>query len=935
MNIEQLLSRREELLNRLEAARRERDEGREQLARGEKPIFDKEKYYRQQQEYVAARLKSLDEDLFILTTARDTGQSAVQVRREYRDRQKKKRNREIRQKAGLTREEYDSLNLQARQALTKEYFKGRLRRTTARADAERVAKTREASQRTVTPRDETSAERKARTQVPVIITQQPSGKESGGYSDLERQRVLGVRTVSQAEQDARATQIATGKAIAARTARESREKRQATYTPPEGNYGTNITSQPEGTTAQNKFIKGAPRPKSVLREVAPRDLKDSNKWAEYLEEYARANPQTPRGAGAGALSFVVGGVQAATLGVKALTQNPYEVVTGIVGDIFRPDKAVEKRAALIQESPYAGGGAVAAEAAALFYGAYGAGRALTTKSTTGTAGATTRGRVATPEILQDRSVTPVTKDVGTQFKVAELESVDIGVASQSRYGTSVTAIETTPRFGPETFLTAEEMAQLPSAYRARASVKTRRVTSPEGPPAPGSLQESALLDKTTRAQTIMSAEDVARATEPTQRLRIVESDVPPGTRVVETGSGKAVFEAIDLSKSTTLTTKPGSTARGGRTTQRVRGDGATVEFRPSLDFWERFFLRTPQQELAVARSFATGKEVVSITDLPKTGGRPLIIKDITSTAATKQAAKAGGVAASGPTTVTTTTSGGQILEIKIAEEPTQTGAVSEPPIQEEKIKTEEVSITKDQTRGSQAQPEGRSGPQVRPATQSPSSIQRSRSRAGTGLAPTTRISFATITDTSTAQGPGTSTTSRAATTPASSLTARTASATDTIIDTTSTLQPIQTYRQRLRDYLRRGGRGRTPGKTQVLPVPPPRPPLPDDKGKSKRKGLFDVFVRRRGRFGLIGSLPTVQGAAALGARRTKKTAAASFKVVERGKGLMNVQSLVNRKDFRAAKAEPGVVVQRRGRRLSSRSEVRDVTRGKRRKIKWA
>ena len=108
-----------------------------------------------------------------------------------------------------------------------------------------------------------------------------------------------------------------------------------------------------------------------------------------------------------------------------------------------------------------------------------------------------------------------------------------------------------------------------------------------------------------------------------------------------------------------------------------------------------------------------------------------------------------------------------------------------------------------------------------------------------------------------------------------------------------------------------------PFKLSLEPKPRRRPV----RKPTKSPAVFTSEVRRRGKWIVRGRFKTKKGAKAIGKRRALRTAAASFRVKKNGK----VVELKPSKLFRAAKKEPGVLVQKKTKRILSAGEKREIS----------
>lgn len=113
------------------------------------------------------------------------------------------------------------------------------------------------------------------------------------------------------------------------------------------------------------------------------------------------------------------------------------------------------------------------------------------------------------------------------------------------------------------------------------------------------------------------------------------------------------------------------------------------------------------------------------------------------------------------------------------------------------------------------------------------------------------------------------------------------------------------------------------------PKPSPKIAILDmGKGEKGGEGSFNVLVRMKGVFKLIGSRKTAVEALSLGKERITHTAAASFKVIP-AKGDANIGGIASRilspSQFRMSKIEPGVFVEKKEKRIKTPGELREIT----------
>lgn len=95
-----------------------------------------------------------------------------------------------------------------------------------------------------------------------------------------------------------------------------------------------------------------------------------------------------------------------------------------------------------------------------------------------------------------------------------------------------------------------------------------------------------------------------------------------------------------------------------------------------------------------------------------------------------------------------------------------------------------------------------------------------------------------------------------------------------------------------------------------------------NKRSKRRSNDFTLSVRRRGTFEQVGSFGTLKDAYAKGFSVLKNTAAASFKVLTKGESESKEPLPFG---FRLSKREKGVVIQKRGFRIGTAGEKREIT----------
>jgi len=122
-----------------------------------------------------------------------------------------------------------------------------------------------------------------------------------------------------------------------------------------------------------------------------------------------------------------------------------------------------------------------------------------------------------------------------------------------------------------------------------------------------------------------------------------------------------------------------------------------------------------------------------------------------------------------------------------------------------------------------------------------------------------------------------------------------------------------------------------PPTTKTPPPPKPPDPLGLDLPGTKGAGLFDVQVRRKGKFESIGKVKGIKQATLKGKKALKTTAAASFKLeridqpMQRKSVVDDVLDILGKKEFRTAKQDSNIFVQKRSFRIGTAGEKREIT----------
>lgn len=101
--------------------------------------------------------------------------------------------------------------------------------------------------------------------------------------------------------------------------------------------------------------------------------------------------------------------------------------------------------------------------------------------------------------------------------------------------------------------------------------------------------------------------------------------------------------------------------------------------------------------------------------------------------------------------------------------------------------------------------------------------------------------------------------------------------------------------------------------------------IPKQKEKLSKQ-QYKVLVRSKGQFKTIGITSTIQEGVKLGSARVLGTASASFKLQPINQGMKeNIKPFINQRIFYESKKEAGVFIQKRGLRISSVGEKKEIT----------
>lgn len=542
-------------------------------------------------------------------------------------------------------------------------------------------------------------------------------------------------------------------------------------------------------------------------------------------------------------------------------------------------------------------------------------------------------------ITREAAVQGYPRDPAAQIVARPMTGVQERFASVSERGTQATIAERRVAYDDPVMVTPKDLERLPSRYRADTTRRvSREVTPASGAEAPniGAPARGAEASRIrTESSRLLTPEEVMRLSDE-RVVDVRESGLGPDVRGRATGESITVFKPAEK--------PPASaeyTSRGGRdATLRLTEDGRRIEYRPSLDYWEELLKVEQGGDLTVKRSYATGEVTTegALTPSPGSGlilpggGRPLVIDKVQYTP--KPTGKGGGAAASFARVVEVEKPGpdGTVMveQVLIKEKPVAPEAAKAETTSVEKSKAE--SMLKPEQKSTTGGKEAYSVNQVKKFYNRPRNLQdvygRQRSRIDAATAARFSPASASAIATASALDAG-----QVAGQDAAQATGVTTAADSTLAQSTATAQDSRlTIDQSLRS---RTVTTPTPG-TPFPRTPPRRPPpeeprLPrtraptDDSRPSSQR--FSVEVRRRGRWERVAGGLDLQDAVKISEKAVLGSAAASFRLQENGgkrARFGDVKSFLKPGFFRASKREPGVIVQRRGKRLSSPGEKAEI-----------
>jgi len=117
--------------------------------------------------------------------------------------------------------------------------------------------------------------------------------------------------------------------------------------------------------------------------------------------------------------------------------------------------------------------------------------------------------------------------------------------------------------------------------------------------------------------------------------------------------------------------------------------------------------------------------------------------------------------------------------------------------------------------------------------------------------------------------------------------------------------------------------------TMTMPIPEPPPEINTKIGiggkKKKKTDLFITEIRKKGKFKGIAIKESKEAAINLGIQTVRNTAAASFRIKEKSTG-KPITSFGNiGKGFYSSKKQTGVIIQKRGTRITTQGEKKEIT----------
>lgn len=617
--------------------------------------------------------------------------------------------------------------------------------------------------------------------------------------------------------------------------------------------------------------------------------------------------------------------------------------------------------------PIVAAGELAPGAAAFGAGSFGLRSVRASRSST--YNAQFEGQFLTP--AAQRALALQERGLSTEIQVTPLEAIQLSSTQLSRApGAQLTAARARPVYGDDLILTSQELAQAPTNFKFTIdSQTTAGVRAQAGSPGvevnpffekvPGGFVEGARITPgaelgpgvrfsqfSDRQSGLIRSEQLGPFVEPRAGLDIRGSSLDPGLQSITQRTGRISFEPIELSSRTDLAVK--NVAQGankGASRERIGPGGSTLEYRPSLDFFQEMLrVQKGGQELVLRESFATGKPEVSVT--------PLVIRSVSTKAQPGLGPVAPRVKVETPAAKDQGSSAGGITirEVEI-DRPQEDGTVLKQKqkiieISDEALKTEQTSLskteqkqeqktkTKEKAKAKQKKKLGvlqvkkvtvkaQASVKVKPTTVSKSSQKVSVGAAVTqlqGQAAGQKLSSSQLSAQKPAQDLAQA--QRQAQTPKSlqlpaTITA-TASATDTLTKQKQILDQVP--------RLVTPGRPRRPGTPLVPETPKIFKPLklkPDEDKKDL--GDFRVQVKTKGRFKDVGVAETAAQAFEKGKDIAKSSAAASVRVRSPKGELVKPSAGVFGLFFRTGKKDKFTLVEKSKYRIDTPGERLEIT----------
>lgn len=795
---------------------------------------------------------------------------------------------QIREKAGLTRSEYGALNPEAKSALLKEFRAGRLSRT---------------GQEKAVPEGNGIYRAVIDGKTVIGTKEYVNRKIAGSYLEKRKAQAsvfteAGFRT---AEELAPYTSFFRKKAPVVVQEKQRSSVFQGPYVTEQlGEFGSNISVLPEDT--RPPFLSGAPEltyreaalPEGRTAELARQEEMLSVKEFSRPKEYGQAAFFARTG-------LIFGG--AYDLAKRFIT-NPIETTSELVVSPFialtQPVETVKAVAA----RPYQTLGEVG-----LLFGV-----------SSGITAA--RASIAGKSVPKGSLVTAETAErlPSTQIRVEPVESIRYTGEQTTRGGAQVSLVKREVKTGEPYYVTSEELANVPRNYLGRAEIESSTRTRISGGATEGLEPSPISVDQKYPYGGTLTAEELSRRIGEIEKnpviidLRASETDVTFLKR--QTATADVRFQGIELSDSTEIA-KRGYGQTGKKATSKSRGVQDSVYgpqlYGPQLDAWNE--LLAVEGGPRLVESYATGAQRVE--------GRPLIITEIKPdiVAAGKKGARTAGAGVRvSEIEVETPGSGGTVTKQKV-----KVIELEEPRVEAKSraVAESQETILETKTRAKTESPLDKYLKQPQKAKAEPF-VERV-SRVKTKLYPTSATLSAqksALSDTT-----GSRTGSDTVTTPDTR--ADTIAITKPVSDSLQLTQPAfdsATQQQLVSETSTTRTRSRPrPLGEDVTEFPKPRLTTPEnDRG---RRGGYDVFVRTRGQWQRLAGGVDLKSAVGIGKERVLGSAAASLKIEKRGGGAVTLSELTGffkQDTFRASKREPGVIVQRRSKRISSPGEKAEI-----------